>query len=156
MDYLCLGAFTLSLGMSIGTLSSIYGLIEIPVVVLLCMLTVSFLAMFSSYSSCGVTPTQLFMLASMLLLTCVGLAAIFFAEYFRRILNAALISTVFMGYLIYEADSMVSPNYFYEICPEEYAFAALNVYVDVINNLAELVNKCSKEETYECDPDDAA
>lgn len=40
---------------------------------------------------------------------------------------------LFSVYLIYDTQLMMGGNHKYSISPEEYIFAALNLYVDIIN-----------------------
>ena len=47
--------------------------------------------------------------------------------------NGAAGAFVFSLYLIYETQMMMGGKHKYALDPEEYIFAALNIYLDVIN-----------------------
>lgn len=49
------------------------------------------------------------------------------------LVNAAIGALLFSGYLVYDTQLMLGGKHKYAISPEEYVFAALNLYLDVIN-----------------------
>ena len=63
-----------------------------------------------------------------------GIIMIFFREVkFLRVAYACFGAFLFSIYLIYDTQLMVGGDHKYSISPEEYVFASLNIYVDIIN-----------------------
>ena len=59
-----------------------------------------------------------------------------FIKYYLRYMmigNGAAGAFVFSLYLIYDTQMMMGGKHKYALDPEEYIFAALNIYLDVIN-----------------------
>ncbi|XP_060051687.1 protein lifeguard 1 isoform X2 [Erinaceus europaeus] len=63
-----------------------------------------------------------------------GLLIIFIRSYWLRLVYAALGTVVFSVYLVVDVQLMVGGRHRHsQLDPEEYVFAALNIYMDVIN-----------------------
>lgn len=60
-----------------------------------------------------------------------GILAIFFPV--LKVIYAGLGAVLFSVYLVYDTQMMMGGNHKYSISPEEYIFAALNLYLDIIN-----------------------
>jgi FtsH-binding integral membrane protein len=50
-----------------------------------------------------------------------------------KIVYAALGALIFSIYLVYDTQMMMGGKHKYSISPEEYIFAALNLYLDIVN-----------------------
>ena len=50
-----------------------------------------------------------------------------------NIVYSSLGALLFSFYLVFDVQLMIGGNHKYSISPEEYVFAALNIYLDVIN-----------------------
>lgn len=70
---------------------------------------------------------------ALLVLLLFGILAIFIHGKIMTLVYASLGAFVFSMYLIYDTQMMVGGNHKYAISPEEYIFAALNLYLDVVN-----------------------
>lgn len=62
-----------------------------------------------------------------------ALALMFFKIPILQLIYAALGAVLFSIYLIYDTQLMIGGNHKYSISPEEYIFAALNLYLDIVN-----------------------
>lgn len=62
-----------------------------------------------------------------------GILTIFFRNQIMTLVYASLGALVFSVYLVYDTQLMMGGNHKYSISPEEYIFAALNLYLDIIN-----------------------
>uniref|UniRef100_A0A8C2LXB9 Transmembrane BAX inhibitor motif containing 7 n=1 Tax=Cricetulus griseus TaxID=10029 RepID=A0A8C2LXB9_CRIGR len=62
-----------------------------------------------------------------------GIIAIVIRSYWVHLVYALLGTLIFSMYLVMDVQMMVGGRYHYEVDPEEYIFAALNIYVDIIN-----------------------
>lgn len=74
-----------------------------------------------------------FLLVAALVLLVGSIVAMFFPGKLMTLIIASAGALIFSLYLIYDTQLMVGGNHKYSISPEEYIFAALNIYVDVIN-----------------------
>ncbi|GAB1289383.1 Transmembrane BAX inhibitor motif-containing 7 [Apodemus speciosus] len=73
----------------------------------------------------------MFVFTSVLLIY--GLFALVIRSYWLNLVYSALGTLLFSMYLVMDVQMMVGGRYHYEIDPEEYIFAALNIYVDIIS-----------------------
>ncbi|XP_052575469.1 protein lifeguard 1-like isoform X4 [Peromyscus californicus insignis] len=62
-----------------------------------------------------------------------GIIALVIRSYWLHLVYAALGTLLFSMYLVMDVQMMVGGRYHYEVDPEEYIFAALNIYVDIIS-----------------------
>eukprot|EP00118_Oscarella_pearsei_P019343 m.204901 g.204901 ORF g.204901 m.204901 type:complete len:131 (+) comp39654_c0_seq21:3058-3450(+) len=79
-----------------------------------------------------------FLFVSLVILLVFGLFSVVFVTSYRefRILNlvyASLGALVFSLYLVFDTQLMIGGSHRYALNPEEYVFAALNLYLDIIN-----------------------
>lgn len=73
-------------------------------------------------------------LVVVLLVFCVfGIVAIFFPGKIMTLVYASIGAVLFSIYLIYDTQLMMGGKHKYSISPEEYIFAALNIYLDIVN-----------------------
>ena len=57
----------------------------------------------------------------------------FFMYRYAIIAYGAAGALVFMVYIVYDTQLMIGGKHKYSLDPEEYVFAALNLYLDIIN-----------------------
>ena len=57
----------------------------------------------------------------------------FFTYRYAIIAYGAAGALVFMVYIVYDTQLMIGGKHKYSLDPEEYVFAALNLYLDIIN-----------------------
>ena len=69
---------------------------------------------------------------ALIVLICFGILTIFFHSKFVRLVYACLGALVFGLYLVFDTQLMMGGKKRYTISPEEYIFAALNLYIDII------------------------
>lgn len=74
---------------------------------------------------------MLFVFTSVLVIY--GIVTLVVRSYWLHLVYSALGTLLFSMYLVMDVQMMVGGRYHYEIDPEEYIFAALNIYVDIIN-----------------------
>ncbi|CAH1101803.1 unnamed protein product [Psylliodes chrysocephalus] len=70
---------------------------------------------------------------AVLILFLFGIVAIFVHNKIVQLVYASLGALIFSVYLVYDTQLMMGGKHTYSISPEEYIFAAINLYVDVIN-----------------------
>jgi len=102
-----LGLFTLCEGWLIGAICSTYEVTEVLIAV-------------------GMTAGVVFILA--------GFIAAFFPQTrTTRLVFAIIGAIIFSLYIVFDTQMMMGGNHKYSLDPEEYVFAALNLYLDIIN-----------------------
>lgn len=73
-------------------------------------------------------------LVVVLLVFCIfGIVAIIFPGKIMTLVYASIGAVLFSIYLIYDTQLMMGGKHKYSISPEEYIFAALNIYLDIVN-----------------------
>lgn len=70
---------------------------------------------------------------AVLLLMLIGIVSIFVRGKTMTMVYASLGALIFSVYLIYDTQLMMGGKHKYSISPEEYIFAALNLYLDIVN-----------------------
>ena len=74
-----------------------------------------------------------FLLAALLCLMIFGFIALFFpANRTLRLVYAAIGCLIFSLYIVYDTQLMIGGKHSYALSPEEYIFAALNLYLDIV------------------------
>lgn len=73
-----------------------------------------------------------FLIAALVCLMIFGIVAIFWRDHMVRTIYAACGALLACMFLIYDTQIMMGGTHKYSISPEEYIFAALNLYMDVI------------------------
>nr|CAI5839935.1 unnamed protein product [Callosobruchus analis] len=68
-----------------------------------------------------------------LILFLFGIIAIFIRSNIVNLIYASLGALIFSVYLVYDTQLMMGGKHKYSISPEEYIFAAINIYIDIVN-----------------------
>jgi hypothetical protein len=134
-NFIFLGIFTVASGVCLGIISSNYNeqavLLAggVTVVVTLALTAFSFQTRidFTRFGGC------LFVLLIVLILF--GIMTIFLRHTFPvlRLVYACLGALLFCFFLVHDTQLMIGGEHKYSISPEEYIFAALTLYLDIIN-----------------------
>lgn len=69
----------------------------------------------------------------LIILMVVGVFTIFFPSNILRTVYAGIGALVMSLYIIYDTQMMIGGDHKYSISPEEYVFAALTLYLDIVN-----------------------
>jgi FtsH-binding integral membrane protein len=70
---------------------------------------------------------------ALIILVIFGIVAIFIPGRVVTLIYASLGALLFSLYLVYDTQLMMGGKHKYSISPEEYIFAALNLYLDIVN-----------------------
>lgn len=73
------------------------------------------------------------LLACLVVFMIFGIVAMFFHGRIITLVYASFGALLFSVYLIYDTQMMMGGDHKYSLSPEEYIFAALNLYLDIIN-----------------------
>jgi FtsH-binding integral membrane protein len=80
------------------------------------------------------------LLVGFLILLIISIVAIFVRNKILSIVYASLGAFLFSCYIIFDTQLMMGGKHKYALDPEEYIFAALNLYLDVINLFMFILN----------------
>ena len=70
---------------------------------------------------------------AVIILMIFGIVAMIFPEKTIILIYASLGALLFSIYIIYDTQIMMGGHHKYAISPEEYVFASLNLYLDIVN-----------------------
>lgn len=138
MNFILLGLFTFAEGFMLAVVASQYQvdavLMAVGITAVICLA----LTLFAFQTKWDFTMCGGFLFVCVIVLLIFGLIASIMAATGNgnRVVNlvyASLGALLFSVYLIYDTQMMMGGKHKYSISPEEYIFAALNLYVDIIN-----------------------
>lgn len=132
-NFILLFIFTIaeSITVAIGTIpySADKVLIAFGLTTLLCFA----LTIFALQTKIDFTVMGGFLMVAAIILMVVSIVAMFFPSQLMTLIIASAGALIFSVYLIYDTQLMVGGEHKYSISPEEYIFAAINIYLDIIN-----------------------
>jgi len=132
MNFIFLFLFTLAESFLLGIISSVY---ETDVVLMAVGLTAGVclaLTIFAFQTKWDFTVLGGALFAAGFVLLIFGIVAIFVQTKTMTLLYASIGVIIFSLYLIYDTQLMMGGKHKYSISPEEYIFAALNLYLDIV------------------------
>ncbi|XP_043288245.1 protein lifeguard 1-like [Venturia canescens] len=133
MNYVFLTIFTLAEGVLLASISSAYQADAVLMAVGITAVVCLGLTIFAFQTKWDFTAMHSVLFVALLILMLFGILAIFIHGKTMTLIYASLGAFVFSMYLVYDTQMMVGGNHKYSISPEEYIFAALNLYLDVVN-----------------------
>merc|ERR1712059_1961 len=133
-NYIFLGLFTAAEGFLLGMATSTYSVPEVLISVGVCAAVVLALTLFAFQTKIDFTACGGVLLAVLVVFVIFGFIAIFLPNQRTvRLVYAAIGTIIFSLYIVYDTQLMIGGSHKYSLSPEEYVFAALNLYLDIIN-----------------------
>lgn len=132
-NYICLLIFTIAMGFMVGNISVRY---DTQSVILAAGLTAGItlgLTLFSFQTKIDFTSWGGALFALLLVLLIGGIFAAIFPSKIGDVLIGGFGAILMSLYIIYDTQLMMGGEHKYSISPEEYIFASLNLYLDIIN-----------------------
>lgn len=134
-NFILLFAFTFVEGFLVGVISSAY---EANSVLLAAGITVAIclsLTMFAFQTKIDFTGIGPYLFMALMALTLFSFSAMLFSSVvpIENVTYCCLGALLFSFYLIYDTQLIIGGNHKQSISPEEYLFAALTLYLDIIN-----------------------
>lgn len=114
-------------------LCSVYEKDEVLMAVGITAVVVLAITIFAFQTKYDFTMMGGFLFVALIILICFGFLMIFFHSRVLSIVYASLGALIFAMYLVYDTQIMMGGGKMYSISPEEYIFAALNLYLDIVN-----------------------
>ncbi|KAL1789961.1 bax inhibitor 1-like [Sigmodon hispidus] len=133
MNYILLTLFTILEGLLLGSMSVFYKVEEILWATGATTVVVLALTLFALQTKWDFTLLNGELFVCLAVLVIYGIIALVVRSYWLHLVYSATGTLLFSMYLVMDVQMMVGGHYHYEVEPEEYIFAALNIYVDIIN-----------------------
>ncbi|CAG4962923.1 unnamed protein product [Colias eurytheme] len=134
MNFIFLFIFTLAQSFLLGVASSTYEATEVFIAVGITAAVCLGLTLFAFQTKWDFTMMGGALVAASMVLLMFGLISIFIPRNdIVRLVYASLGVLLFSMYLVYDTQLMMGGKHKYSISPEEYIFAALNLYLDIVN-----------------------
>uniref|UniRef100_A0A1B6EFK0 Uncharacterized protein n=1 Tax=Clastoptera arizonana TaxID=38151 RepID=A0A1B6EFK0_9HEMI len=133
-NFIFLSIFTVAEGFLVGVVSASYNAQEVVIALAICIIICFSLTMFAFQTKIDFTAYGGILLVALIVLMLYGFIMMLFP--YSRTANtiyACLGAFIFGIYLVYDTQLMIGGNHKYSISPEEYIFATLNIYLDIIN-----------------------
>ncbi|XP_036992375.2 protein lifeguard 1-like [Artibeus jamaicensis] len=132
-NYILLGIFTVLQGLLLGAVSAFYDAEEVLWAIAATSLVTLSLTLFALQTKWDFTLLNGTLFVFLLVLIIYGVLLLFIQSYWLHLLYAGLGTVLFSLYLVMDVQLMVGGHHHYSLNPEEYVFAALNIYLDIIN-----------------------
>uniref|UniRef100_A0A8C0XWX0 Uncharacterized protein n=1 Tax=Castor canadensis TaxID=51338 RepID=A0A8C0XWX0_CASCN len=133
-NYILLAFFTLLEALLLGTVSVFYKAEEVLWATAATTLVTSALTLFALQTKWDFTLLNGVLFVFVFVLMIYGFMIIFVRSYWLHLIYSALGTVLFSLYLVMDVQLMVGgSHHHYNLDPEEYVFAALNIYLDIIN-----------------------
>lgn len=133
INFIMLFIFTIAEGFLLGVSASTYKqdavLMAVGITAAVCLA----LTLFAFQTKYDFTMMGGVLLVAVIILMVFGIVAIFVHNKIVQLVYASLGALIFSIYLVYDTQLMMGGKHKYSISPEEYVFAALNLYLDIIN-----------------------
>ncbi|XP_055592025.1 protein lifeguard 1-like [Uranotaenia lowii] len=133
LNFICLFVFTLAEALLLGTLCVRFSRDEVMMAVGITALICFALTLFAMQTKIDFTVMGGALLIGLLCLLVIGLVGMFFPSKTLHVVYASLGAFLFSMYLIFDTQLMMGGSHRYSISPDEYIFAALSLYIDIIN-----------------------
>ncbi|XP_063697198.1 protein lifeguard 1-like isoform X3 [Culicoides brevitarsis] len=132
-NFIFLGLFTLAQGFMLGCTTIVYRGDEVMLAVAITAVVCFSLTIFAFQTKWDFTVMGGVLFVAVIILMLFGLVAIFFPGKTMSMVYGCFGAILFSIYLIYDTQLMMGGKHKYSISPEEYIFAALNLYLDIVN-----------------------
>jgi len=132
-NMILLVGFTLAEGLMLGVASSTYSADAVLMAVGITALVVLGLTIFAFQTKIDFTMCNGILFALLLCLMIFGIFCGIFRSDIMNVVYASLGAVIFSIYIVVDTQMMMGGKHQYSIDPEEYIFATLNLYLDIIN-----------------------
>ncbi|XP_078581227.1 protein lifeguard 1-like [Branchiostoma floridae x Branchiostoma japonicum] len=133
VNFICLAIFTLAEGYLLGSISAAYGADAVMWAAAITAIVSLSLTIFALQTKIDFTVMGGCLFVFLIVLLCFGILCAIIRNHYANIAYSALGALLFAFYLVYDIQLMMGGKHKYSISPEEYIFAALNLYLDIVN-----------------------
>jgi len=132
-NFILLGVFTLAMSFMMGVMSANFEVFEVLMALGITAVVTISLVIFAFQTKWDFTTMGGVLFVAVIILFILGMFAIFMPGRTLMLVYASLGALIFCIYLVYDIQMMMGGKHKYSISPEEYIFAALNLYLDIVN-----------------------
>lgn len=132
-NYIFLAIFTVCEGFVLGTAAASYTKNEILIAVGVTVVVTLSLTLFAFQTKIDFTGCGIFVFVSLIVLMIFGILALIFRSEILNMVYSCLGALLFCFYLVFDTQLMIGGRHKYALSPEEYVFASLTLYLDVVN-----------------------
>ncbi|WIA38242.1 hypothetical protein OEZ86_001585 [Tetradesmus obliquus] len=132
MNMMLLGAFTMVQAFLVGMISAFYNIEAVLLAFLVTAVAVGCITIFAINTKIDVTRWGTLLLVGLVAFVVLLLVGMFWVNRIMYLVIAGFACLLFSAYLLYDIQLVMGGRY-YSISPDEYIFAALNIYLDIIN-----------------------
>ncbi|XP_042223180.1 protein lifeguard 1-like [Homarus americanus] len=132
-NFIFLGLFTVCEGFLLGTAAASFTKGEILIAVGVTFVVTLSLTLFAFQTKFDFTTCGMFVFVTIIVLFLFGLLALILQSRIVNLVYSCLGALLFSFYLVFDTQLLMGGNHKLAISPEEYVFAALTLYLDVIN-----------------------
>ncbi|RNA43099.1 lifeguard 1-like, partial [Brachionus plicatilis] len=133
INIILLMVFTVFESILVGAISAVYSINTVFIALGITSVVVIALTIFAFQTKIDFTGYGIYLFVFAIVLFVFGIVAAILRSQILNILYAALGAGLFSFYLVFDTQLMLGGNHKNSISPEDYIFAALNIYVDIIN-----------------------
>ncbi|KAI0221512.1 Protein lifeguard 1 [Lamellibrachia satsuma] len=132
-NIILLGLFTICESFLLGSISSHYEKWEVLMAVGVTAVVVFGLTVFAMQTKIDFTMCSAGLFIALLILMIFGIMCAIIRNYYVNMVYACIGALIFAMYIVFDTQMMMGGKHKYSISPEEYIFAALNLYLDIVN-----------------------
>ncbi|GAB1604486.1 protein lifeguard 1-like [Argonauta hians] len=132
VNFIMLTIFTLCEGFLLGFISSFYKIDAVMIAVGVTALVSASLTVFAFQTKWDFTTMGGMLFVFLIILIIFGILCIFIRSRILSLVYSCLGALLFSFYLVFDTQLMLGGKHQYSLSPEEYVFAALNLYVDIV------------------------
>ncbi|XP_063615382.1 protein lifeguard 1-like [Penaeus indicus] len=132
-NYIALFVFTICEAYLLGVVSASYEGTEVAIAIVSTAVVTLVLTLFAFQTKYDFTMMGGFLLVSLTVLLIFGILAGIWSNKIVNMVYACLGVLLFSFYLVFDTQLIIGGNHKFAYSPEEYVFAALNLYLDIIN-----------------------
>ncbi|XP_030382045.1 protein lifeguard 2 [Scaptodrosophila lebanonensis] len=132
VNFVCLGFFTVTMSLLLGAISSQMDADVVLLAVGITALLVAALSVYAIQTKYDFTTWGGVLVCCLMCLIIFGMMAIFWLDTFLYTVHSCVGALLASFLLIYDTQLIMGGNHRYQFSPEEYIFAALTLYVDVV------------------------
>ncbi|XP_076453208.1 protein lifeguard 1-like [Babylonia areolata] len=132
-NLILLAVFTIFEGFLLGAVSSHYEKDEVLMAVGITAVVSLALTIFAFQTKWDFTMFGGLLFVFIIVLICLGFLCLIIQNRYLSLVYASLGALLFSAYLVFDTQLMLGGKHKYSLSPEEYIFAALNLYLDIIN-----------------------
>lgn len=133
MNMIFLGIFTLCESLLLGSVASHYDSWEVLAAVGVTAVVAFSLTIFAFQTKWDFTMMSGGLFVCVIVLFCFGILCAIIRSHILSLVYACLGALLFALYLVFDTQMMLGGKHKYSLSPEEYIFAALNLYLDIVN-----------------------